>query len=237
MEGKHLDGKTNNDVAGFFVANQNTKFTVSGIEKYFPRLSTFVVINSLLEIINRNSFRDVSQIFVLALAQNNIVAIPEDTFKDLIQLQILDLAFNKLKTVPSKLLAELKNLAFFIIFSNQVEEIPLGFFRNNLKLDYVELSLNHLTAIDTTNFPQMKNLTNLNLKNNTCIDKSYNEPKEKNIAEIKNKCALQEKSKSEENLKDNKQVTNKTAVAKKGEAVQLKLSSIVLTLFLFALSV
>jgi Leucine-rich repeat (LRR) protein len=237
MEGKHVDGKTNDDVTTFFVGGQNTKFIVTGIEKYFPKFDAFIVSNSSLEIINRNSFRNLSQIFVLALNQNNIVAIPEDTFKDLIQLRVLDLAFNKLKSVSSNLLAELRSLEFFIIISNQVEEIPIGFFRTNLKLDFVELSFNNLTAIDTTNFPLMKNLKNLNLKNNTCIDKFYNEPKEKDIAEIKNKCTLQEKPKTEEKLKDNKQVTNKTAVAKKGEAVQIKLSSIVLTLFLFALSI
>jgi Leucine-rich repeat (LRR) protein len=241
IEGKHVDGKTNDDVASFFVMNQNTKFTVLGIEKYFPKFQIFSVFNSSLEIINKNSFRDLTQVFVLYLAKNNIVAIPEDTFKDLIHLKILDLAYNKLKSVPSNLLAELKNLEVFIIASSSVGVIPLGFFRANLKLVIILLSSNPLTSIDTTSIHQMKSLKLMNLQNNTCISKSFRKPSKKDIAEIKNKCSLQEKpktmAKTEEKLKDNKQETNKTAAAKKGGAVKIKLSSVVFTYFLFALSI
>jgi hypothetical protein len=86
------------------------------------------------------------------------------------------------------------------------------------------LGLNNLTKIDSTAFSEMKSLKFLSLKENNCIDKTFNNITEDVVKKLKEKCFLKEKPKIDQQLVnktenanvtiDSKPAANKTAEQK-----------------------
>ena len=68
----------------------------------------------------------------------------------------IDLTGNKIEELPEGMLDDLVNLETFYAGSNLIGAIPEGFFKNNSKVTWVNLSSNLIASIDAgdlTDFP------------------------------------------------------------------------------------
>jgi len=151
----------------------------SGDMKYFPSnigtlLSNLKYIEghkTNLSFLKRNQFKFMRKVGTIDISSNQISSIDEDSFYDLPSLTILFLEGNKIKSLQPKLLHKSKKLEIFSVSENQIEVIPKDFFINNKKLKYVDFSENKLKTI-LVDFTKMKQLPQLNLKENVCINQT-----------------------------------------------------------------
>lgn len=91
---------------------------------------------------------------ILNLSNNEIEKIPPTTFDKFAKLSILNLSSNKLYVINSQSFNGLSSIKYFIASNNQIN------------------------AIDTRFFDSTPNLTNLDLRQNKCVDKKF-----ENVAE------------------------------------------------------
>lgn len=73
-----------------------------------------------------------------------------------------------------KNLEQFPNLRYIYARHNEIEELSPDVFKENLNMEWIDLQFNHIKLIDGAIFLNFANLTNLNLRNNYCIDKHYN---------------------------------------------------------------
>lgn len=73
-----------------------------------------------------------------------------------------------------KNLEQFPNLRYIYARHNQIEELPSNTFKENPLMEWIDLRHNQIKFIDGEIFLAFGNLSNLNLRNNYCIDKLYN---------------------------------------------------------------
>ncbi|XP_068560932.1 toll-like receptor 7 [Cebidichthys violaceus] len=142
-----------------------------------------------------NYFKNLLNLTVLDISQNNLNFIPPEVFsglpdklselyiknnklKDesfnweklqlLQSLQVLDLSGNSLTTVPPMLSICTKSLKKLLLHKNQIVKITPDFLKDASNLKYLDLSFNHIQHIEQSSFPDkvVDNMDKLLLHNN-----------------------------------------------------------------------
>lgn len=87
---KHLPGRTNSDVKGFFVKDLKMKFPPRGIEKFFPDLQTFDFYYSQIEELDKDDLKVFPKLMQFDWPGNaKLFNINHDLFKDNINLKTI----------------------------------------------------------------------------------------------------------------------------------------------------
>jgi len=100
---------------------------------------------------------------------NYLSEIDENLFGKNVELESLVLSISNIKLLPKKLLWRLVKLQKFVASDNPIEVIDSDFFANNKKLQKIWLYNNKLKSI-SVDFTQFKELEDLILDGNVCID-------------------------------------------------------------------
>ena len=119
FDGTHEEGKTNNDVEGFFIPIEQLKRFPKGLWITFPRL-TSVQISCTIEEISREDLRGLFYLEYLKLSHNKLKSLPNDLFVETPNLQWILLNGNEIKRLSSKIFEPLhkKNLKCFSLCKN-----------------------------------------------------------------------------------------------------------------------
>lgn len=121
----------------------------------------YCVINN----INKDSFKDMTNIDTLQLCNNNISKIHKDMFKYNPKIRTLDLSYNKIQHLHSELFITLLNIKIIKLESNMLVEISEDIFKNNRQLEEIDLSNNKIVFLANI-FNNLNNLKTLSLNNN-----------------------------------------------------------------------
>lgn len=145
---------------------------LSDVVKTFPNLNGFGIAFAKLKNIDRTKLKDLSQFRFLLISDNEIEVIPPDTFVDLKDLELIDICRNKIKNLEPKWISTMQKLRVFKARSNKFQYVPADMFKSNPQLEEILFDFNQLQRIDA-DFSELRNLKNLRILSNTCIDKAY----------------------------------------------------------------
>ena len=126
------------------------------------------VMESGVKLIARDDFTAMPKLKELALFSNQIEIIPSNCFDDLVLR--LSLTTNSIKTLPNKVFYALPNLNAVYLSLNLLAVISADLFQRNLKLEYIGFRENSLKYIGGKILTKLKNLKNVNFKNNIFIN-------------------------------------------------------------------
>lgn len=196
VSGRHVGKKSNSDVQGFLVKDQNELYAIpKNTSDFFPNLIHFDVKGSPVMNISRETFQGLQKLEEIILKNNLIASLPRDVFFDLdslkvliisgnkltnfhyktfdnnINLELLSLDNNKINYFHEKLLANLMNLREISLQGNEIEELREQTFEGNKKLELVNVKGNKLKFIGPDILKNLNNLKQFNFSDNICIVK------------------------------------------------------------------
>lgn len=129
-----------------------------------------------------------SQLLVLSLQGNEITDFSHDTLWDLENLKQIDLSRNNLIFLDPKLFQNMLNLESFQAHFNSIHYLDGRLFERNLNLETLTFDFNKITVIGI-DFEQLKLLTEVNLRDNVCINLKFPDNSLDELAEqIRNNC-------------------------------------------------
>ena len=147
IAGVYGNQKSNKDVTEFWVdRGVDTERVPTNICKFFINMERIDIYGSKITKITRKVFNNCSKVRQVFIQHTSLVLLPEDLFEDLGELQVLFLYGNKLVNLPGNLIAKNLKLIQFNATSNQLKTIDIEF---------------------------GDKITNIDLSNNKCIDKSF----------------------------------------------------------------
>jgi hypothetical protein len=114
----------------------------------------------------------------LDLAENRIKAVLPGTFQNLLKLKELNLGHNFITTLDEETFSGLFNLKKINLENNLLEALPGNLFKDNKYALEVFLGSNNLKKVPSTVFNHFTDLTTLELQQNECIDKNYQDARE-----------------------------------------------------------
>lgn len=117
-----------------------------------PNLKTCQIISSLSLALSKNAFFGLDNLKYLQLNKNPWKEIPENTFKDLSDLEVLNVADNKIKLLNKKSFANLFRLKSLDLSQNSLETLPSYVFENLMELESLYLNENKIQIIDEHTF-------------------------------------------------------------------------------------
>lgn len=185
MDGTHLYNKSNSDVLGIIFDRQLMTYLVQGSAAFFSKIEDFSVTFSGLIYIQRNDFRHTKNLKTISLCNNFIQRIPQDTFVDLTKLEYLSLSSNELKSLPSYIFQPLISLKGLYLNNNKLQEISHLLLKNSEQLEEIWLQQNDLKVISSNITEPLLRLKHFLLRENSCINKDYNDKALVNIEAIK----------------------------------------------------
>ncbi|KAG5679110.1 hypothetical protein PVAND_008702 [Polypedilum vanderplanki] len=119
VEGKHLNGKTDDDVHGFYINKaKNMKFFPSNINKIFINLKNIVIIDSNLTEITSEDLKVFPKLKSLYLPKNQIKVIKEDTFSHNPDIEVIYLLSNEISHIDRKSFSKLEKLKKLTLLDN-----------------------------------------------------------------------------------------------------------------------
>jgi hypothetical protein len=170
------------------------------VSETFPKLTEYIVEWCGIKEVNMSNFVGLSDLKTLSLSQNVITTIYEKSFDDLVNLEDLSLSQNLLTSLPENIFGRLENLKHLDLSSNnELETLPSKIFDPLKSLEILKLKHTNIKVLDGQNFSRLekiqkismfgskiekiknmekfsefKNLTELNLSENTCIKIVFN---------------------------------------------------------------
>lgn len=157
--GNHKSNRIDMDVKAIWMYDTNMKFIPENLGHLF-NLVVLCMSNTQLVEINAKSFQKMEELIELSLYNNKLTSVPSNAFTKLINLKSISLS------------------------SNQIEELPNGLFTNNLNLEEINLFRNKIKYLGSTLFDRLTKLIFVNVWDNVCIDKLYQE--KTGIIQLKN---------------------------------------------------
>jgi Leucine-rich repeat (LRR) protein len=127
---------------------------------------------SLVEI-DVAAFNGLDSLHELNLAENRIKAVFPGTFQNLLELKELDLGHNFISSLDEGTFSGLVNLEKINLENNLLEALPGNLFKDNKYALEVLLGSNNLKKIPTKLVSHFTDLKTLDLQQNECIDKNY----------------------------------------------------------------
>jgi Leucine-rich repeat (LRR) protein len=119
------------------------------------------------------AFNGLDSLHELNLAENRIKAVLPGTFQNLLELKELDLGHNFITSLDEGTFSGLVNLQKINLENNLLEALPGNLFKDNKYSLEVFLGSNNLKKIPSKLFSHFTDLKTLNLQQNDCIDKNY----------------------------------------------------------------
>jgi insulin-like growth factor-binding protein complex acid labile subunit len=123
--------------------------------------------------IDPTAFNGLDSLHELNLAENRIKTVLPGTFQNLLELKELDLGNNLISSLDEGTFSGLVNLEKINLENNLLEALPENLFKDNKYALEVFLGSNNLKKIPTNMFSHFTDLNVLNLQQNDCIDKNY----------------------------------------------------------------
>lgn len=119
VSGTQIEGKTNADVKGFYMASQTILTEVpKGIEKFFPNLQDLVWGTGIITKINSTTLKPFPNLWRIVINGNRIETLDGDLFKFSRRLQYVDFSSNRLQHVGHGVMTGLNNLTYATFQSN-----------------------------------------------------------------------------------------------------------------------
>jgi Leucine-rich repeat (LRR) protein len=151
---------------------------LSQVATTFPHLYGFGITFTKLKHVDRAKLKFLDKLKFFLISDNEIEEIAADTFHDLNNLELIDICRNQIKQLEPDWLSEMQKLRVFKARSNKFQYVPSGMFKNNHKLEEILFDYNEIKRIDV-NFGELKNLKNLAILGNSCINMQYCKDPEK----------------------------------------------------------
>jgi Leucine-rich repeat (LRR) protein len=129
------------------------------------------------------AFNGLDSLEILNLAKNRIKAVLPGNFQNLLELKELDLGHNFIPNLDEGTFSGLVNLQRINLENNLLEALPENLFKDNKYALEIFLGSNNLKKIPSKLFSHFTDLKTLELQQNDCIDKNYQNAKE-HIKEI-----------------------------------------------------
>lgn len=190
FNGRLDTGRSNKSVEFVFINKQFASHLPVGFTKTFPNIWILLVHKSNLEFLQKSDFSDLIHLKALSLNDNKIEFITEDVFEDLHNLEALSLAHNNLRIIPQNIFQHLPNLKRISLNNNHLKKIDSSLFKNNMMLEMIALHNNKLHRIGPNLLNPLRNLKDIWLINNECINEHFpnTTSMQKLITKIKQKC-------------------------------------------------
>ncbi len=119
------------------------------------------------------AFNSLESLQELDLAENRIKAVLPGTFQNLLELKDLDVGYNFISSLDEATFSGLVNLQKINLESNLLEALPGNLFKDNKYALEVFLVSNNLKKIPSKLVGHFTDLKTLDLQQNECIDKNY----------------------------------------------------------------
>lgn len=143
-----------------------THFPVDGLPSNTTRLS---IQSTNLSSITASHLSVVPLLNNLQLYHNNLTSLPPDLLKDVPHLNTLDLTGNQLVHLPPNVFSH-ASLCSLVLKNNLIEKADAGWFVDNSRLTWLDLSGNRLTGVPAALLHKLPNLENLDLSDNNLQD-------------------------------------------------------------------
>lgn len=173
IKGNHIWSKSNQDVEAFYSCCYELSIIPVDVGFFFPNLKVLKIAFYRLETISREYFTSFKLLQTLNLRGNRIQDIKTDTFHDLRLLEKLNLEHNILEELDHELFASLRHLKHLSLSYNNLVYLPGKLFARNENLKNVLLSNNQIRYVGTETFERLKFIQEVDLRENSCIDFSY----------------------------------------------------------------
>jgi protein toll len=128
---------------------------------------------SPIQTLHHDSFRNMPQLEILNLQNNQLENFPDDLFDDQLNLKTLWLDSNKLQKISGKIFKNIPQLISLQLGSNVIKQLEIGAFSNLPNLFQLNLQNNQLDILPSDVLQSLENLKYLDLSNNklTSLDK------------------------------------------------------------------
>lgn len=127
-----------------------------------------------IDFIDFQAFNSLTSLKNLYLHDNKIQSINENHFFGLENLENVNFDRNRIKVLNWDGFSRLRNLKKISFTSNNIETVRFSLVIQNERVEKIWLNENKIQYLDYHLFKGMRNLYFLNLLNNTCISKLYN---------------------------------------------------------------
>lgn len=171
--GKHEPKKTNKNITNFSILNQNIIALPKNIVDVFPSITKLIVRKSNLIYLDNPTIGSMKNLKVLDLKRNLIKTIPIGVFDFNFHLETVDLSENQIKLLPPLLFKNQLNLSFFAVAANKISAINTDLFIGTPKLSTLLFNNNTITFIHEKVFGNLRELSLIDLRFNTCVNESY----------------------------------------------------------------
>lgn len=167
--GNNLEGFSKSDVSKVFMDEKILNFLPNGIGELFPILSLLSMGSSKVKFIARKNFKNMKNLKILHLFDNEIEEIPKDTFHDLEGLETLNLYDNKIASLHPDTFLNLRSLDSLRLSHNRIQVIDKNLLRDNVNLKHLDFYGNNIQKI-FVDFTGVGRLVNIDLLGNSCIN-------------------------------------------------------------------
>ncbi|XP_050499103.1 chaoptin-like [Diabrotica virgifera virgifera] len=134
--------------------------------KDMRNLEVLNISNSALDTIENNAFAGLSKLKELNLERNKLSSINQSTFQPL-NVETLNLSRNKLTNVTlTAITNDLPNLITLNLSSSSIRNVYTSELENPNRVEYLDLSNNYITNLDSQTFRSFKDLVKLYLHSN-----------------------------------------------------------------------
>jgi Leucine-rich repeat (LRR) protein len=142
-----------------------------------PNIERIVLGRNEIEELPANAFKGCPQLSALHLYGNTIATLRGDQFSQLSGLKKLSLSPRKSASIAPTTLHQLRSLEWLeLTFEENDNTISKELFMYSTNLKTLILSWNNIRAIHPEAFDNLRNLTSLNLRDNTCVDELFEAP-------------------------------------------------------------
>lgn len=160
------------------LAGNNIKIIERNVFKNQRKLEILDLAENQIEFISSQLFSSLVSLKTLELYKNKIEWISDDHFVGLVNLESINLNSNDIKMLYWEAFSELSNLNNIYINYNNIEEVRFNSNNQNSnttneKLEKINLYGNKIVSMDLEIFMGKKMLKYLDLRNNTCVNRSY----------------------------------------------------------------
>jgi BTB/POZ domain len=120
FKGKHLPRKKSLDCQAIWFKNCTVNYLPRGLDKIFPSLIAFGILNCKLMEISRNDLKEMTNLAYFYIHDNELQSLPDDLFQDMLELREISIINNKkLKQMSSNLIK--------VIMRNGLEYVDLSY--------------------------------------------------------------------------------------------------------------
>lgn len=106
----------------------------------------------------------------------NITIIPKNLAAFFPNLKALSFTGSQINTLTNADLENLPELQLFMVLSNKVVSVDGDFFKNNLKLQYVDFAQNQLKSVGENLIGNLKSLIKVDFGYNPCVNRTADTP-------------------------------------------------------------